>query len=77
MELVDIYESKTKIKINDLVFYYTYGLFKISVIVQQIFLRYKIGLTSNKKFKDLNKMTKLLLQISWQSIQKNRIERLF
>ena len=77
MELVEIYESKTKIKINDLVFYYTYGLFKISVIVQQIFYRYNKGLTSNKKFKDLNKMTKILLQIGWQSIQKNRIERLF
>ena len=77
MELVKIYEEKNKKKINDLVFYYVYGLFKIAVIVQQIYYRYDKGLTSNEKFKDLNKMTQLMCTIGWQSIQKNRIENLF
>ena len=77
MELVDMYQFKRKIKINDLVFYYTYGLFKISVIVQQIYYRYSKGFTNNKKFKDLNQMTKLLLKLGWQSIQKQKIEKLF
>ena len=77
MDLVDMYGEKTKKKINDLVFYYVYGLFKIAVIVQQIYFRYDKGLTTNEKFKDLNKMTKLMCAIGWQSIQKNRIENLF
>lgn len=77
MELVDMYQYKRKIKINDLVFYYTYGLFKISVIVQQIYYRYNKGFTNNEKFKNLNQMTKLLLKLGWQSIQKQKIEKLF
>jgi len=77
MELVDMYGEKSGKTINDLVFYYVYGLFKIAVIVQQIYYRYEKGLTTNEKFKDLNKMTKLMCTIGWQSIQKNRIENLF
>jgi len=77
MELVDMYGEKRGIKIDNLVFYYVFGLFKIAVIVQQIFYRYNKGLTTNEKFKDLNKMSKLMCIIGWQAIQKNRIENLF
>tara|TARA_B110000467_G_scaffold159557_1_gene177376 strand:- start:470 stop:1534 length:1065 start_codon:yes stop_codon:yes gene_type:complete len=77
MELVDMYGDKSGRSMENLVFYYVYGLFKIAVIVQQIYYRYKKGLTSDKKFKDLNKMTRLLCTIGWQSIQKNRLENLF
>lgn len=77
MELVEMYGEKSGKKINDLVFYYVYGLFKIAVIVQQIYFRYDKGLTTNEKFKDLNKMTNLMCTIGWQSIQKNKIENLF
>ena len=77
MELVDMYGEKSGRKMNNLVFYYVYGLFKIAVIVQQIYYRFEKGLTTDKKFKDLNKMTKLLCTAAWQSIQKNRIENLF
>ena len=77
MELIEMYEEKSGIKINNLVFYYAFGLFKIAVIVQQIYYRYNKGLTTNQKFKDLNKMTKLMCRIGWQAIQKNRIENLF
>ena len=77
MELVDMYGEKSGRKMNNLVFYYVYGLFKIAVIVQQIYYRFDKGLTTDKKFKDLNKMTRLMCTIAWQSIQKNRIENLF
>tara|TARA_B100000768_G_scaffold38790_1_gene37604 strand:+ start:6400 stop:7464 length:1065 start_codon:yes stop_codon:yes gene_type:complete len=77
MELVDMYGKKSGRRMNNLVFYYVYGLFKIAVIVQQIYYRFDKGLTKDKKFKDLNKMTRLLCTIAWQSIQKNRIENLF
>ena len=77
LEIVKMYERKTKEPVNNLVFYYVFGLFKIAVIVQQIFYRYNKGLSSNEKFKDLNRVTKTLCKIGWQSIQKNRIENLF
>ncbi|MBU86967.1 MAG: phosphotransferase [Flavobacteriaceae bacterium] len=77
MELVNMYESRRKVKIKDLIFYYVYGLFKVSVIVQQIFYRYKKGHTKDEKFKDLNLMTRLLFKLGWQAIQKNKIENYY
>ena len=44
-ELAEWYAAARGIKLNNLVFYYVYGLFKIAVIVQQIYFRYKQGYT--------------------------------
>ena len=75
--VVEMYEKETGMPVNNLVFYYVFGLFKIAVIVQQIFYRYNKGLTTNEKFRDLNKITNILCKTGWQSIQKNRIENIF
>lgn len=77
LEVVEMYEKEAGITVNNLVFYYVFGLFKIAVIVQQIYYRYNKGLTTNEKFKDLNKITDILCKTGWQSIQKNRIENIF
>jgi len=76
-EIVDLYSKKSGRQIHDLVFYYVYGLFKLSVIVQQIYFRYHKGYTTDKRFEYLNKHTQLLFTIAWQSIQKNKIDNLF
>ena len=76
-ELVEMYAQKTGRSIDNLVFYYAFGLFKIAVIVQQIYYRYQKGLTTDPRFKDLNKATQLFTTMAWQSIQKGRIEQLF
>ena len=72
-----MYEKQTGEPVNNLVFYYVFGLFKIAVIVQQIYYKYNKGLTTNEKFKNLNKIAEILCKIGWQSVQKNRIENLF
>ncbi len=77
LEIVEQYNKKSGRPINNLVFYYVYGLFKLSVIVQQIFYRYHKGYTTDKRFEHLNKHTQLLFTIAWQSIQKNKIDNLF
>lgn len=77
LEIIKMYEQKTGEPVNNLVFYYVFGLFKIAVIVQQIFYRYSKGLTTNEKFKNLNQVSKTFCKIGWQSIQKNKIENLF
>ena len=76
-EIVEMYAQKSGRSIDNLVFYYAFGLFKLAVIVQQIYYRYHHGKTSDERFKDLNKATKLFCTMAWQSIQKNRIEKLF
>jgi len=76
-EVVEMYAQKSGRSINNLTFYYVYGLFKIAVIAQQIYYRYHKGLTTDKRFSTLDKAAQFLCMIGWQSIQKKRIENLF
>ncbi|MGB1217637.1 MAG: phosphotransferase family protein, partial [Saprospiraceae bacterium] len=76
-ELVQMYAQKSGQNIDNIVFYYAFGLFKVAVIVQQIYYRYSKGLTTDKKFAHLDKAAQLFCVIAWQAIQKNRIEKLF
>ncbi len=77
LDIVEQYSKKSGKSINNLVFYYVYGLFKLSVIVQQIYYRYHKGYTTDKRFEHLNKHTQLLFTIAQQAIQKNKIDGLF
>lgn len=77
MEIVERYEKNTGRKVNHLVFYYAFGLFKLSVIVQQIYYRYKKGYTNDERFANLNMATRAFNTTAWQAIQKNRIVDLF
>jgi len=74
--LAELYEKKSGRKVDHLVFYYVFGLFKFAVIAQQIFYRYDKGLTNNPKFAHLDKLAKFLCDMAWQAVQKNRIEDL-
>ena len=77
VDIVEMYSEKSGKSINNLVFYYVYGLFKLAVIVQQIYFRYHRGHTTDKRFAYLNQHTKLLFTIANQAIQKNKIDNLF
>lgn len=77
MEVVERYEQKSGRKINHLVFYYAFGLFKLSVIVQQIYYRYHKGYTQDKRFANLNMATQAFIMTAWQAVQKNRIVNLW
>ncbi len=74
IELVHLYAEKSGRNINNFVFYYAFGLFKIAVIVQQIFYRYNKGFTKDEKFAKLDKACAMFIQMGWQAIQKNKIE---
>ncbi|MGO4919646.1 phosphotransferase family protein [Maribacter spongiicola] len=76
-EIVQQYALKSGRNIDNLTFYYAYGLFKIAVIAQQIYYRYKHGHTSDPKFAYLNKASELCCNTAWQAIQKNQIDNLF
>ncbi len=76
-DFVNQYALKSKIEINNITFYYVYGLFKIAVIVQQIYFRYKKGLTKDDRFKELNLWIEDLALIANQSINKKKLDNLF
>ncbi|HEU5217711.1 MAG TPA: phosphotransferase family protein [Gemmatimonadales bacterium] len=45
---------------EDIAFYYCFGLFKVAVIIQQIYVRYVRGLTRDPRFAGLNRMVAVL-----------------
>ncbi len=76
-EIVNLYAKESGRDVNNIVFYYAFGLFKIAVIVQQIFYRYNKGLTKDEKFAKLDKACAMFIQMGWRAVQKNRIEGFF
>lgn len=63
-ELVARYEERTGRPVPNALFYYCFGLFKIAVIVQQIYARYVRGHTSDPRFARLGDLVDVL---AWQA----------
>ena len=53
-EVVEHYSARSGIEIDDFSFYYCYGLFRLAVIVQQIYYRSYHGQTEDPRFSSLN-----------------------
>ncbi len=68
-EVVHQYASLSGMTIDDYSFYYIYGLFRLAVIVQQIFYRYEKGQTDNPAFKPLSMVRDLMLQQAIRQIK--------
>ena len=51
--LVQAYAEKSGRPVDEIIFYYVYGIFKVAVIAQQIYYRYKIGHTKDPRFAGL------------------------
>lgn len=49
-EVIDLYAEKTGLDVSDFTFYYTYGLFRNIVILQQIYYRYYHKMTQDERF---------------------------
>ncbi len=76
-ELVQRYSEKSGRDVSDVVFYYAYGLFKLAVIIQQIYYRYKMGFTKDPRFARLIDGVRGCALMAATAIQKKRIDRLF
>ncbi|WP_166363050.1 phosphotransferase family protein [Pseudomonas akapageensis] len=72
-QFVDYYAERSGIAIDNYDFYYTYGLFRLAGIVQQIYYRYYHGQTQDKRFAQFIGMNKLLEHMSLQVINKSSL----
>lgn len=59
-EVVERYQQYTGRAVTNLEFYYCFGLFKLAVIVQQIYARYARGLTQDPRFAHLDQLVNIL-----------------
>ena len=75
-EVVERYAAASGRDVSGILFYYVFGLLKIAVIAQQIYYRYKRGLTSDERFAAMIGAVRLLGRTAGQAIDKGRIDRL-
>lgn len=72
-EFVARYAQKSGRSLGDILFYYVFGLFKNAVVIQQIFARYKAGLSTDSRFAHLDKGVERLLQKAQKSIESGQM----
>jgi aminoglycoside phosphotransferase (APT) family kinase protein len=72
-EVVQRYAATKKIAVPDMLFYYVFGSFKIGVIVQQIYARFKKGFTRDERFAGLIHVVKACAANAQKAIKYNRI----
>ena len=73
-EIAEMYAQKSGRNVDNLVFYYVFGLFKIAVIAQQIYYRYSKGWTTDPRFANLNKAAELCCKLALKAIKTKSID---
>jgi aminoglycoside phosphotransferase (APT) family kinase protein len=72
-ELAARYAEKTGRAAFDPLFYFAFGLFKTTVVAQQIYARYKKGLTHDERFQHMIAAVKMLSQQALSAIARGKI----
>ena len=67
-DLVAMYESATGAPVEDAVFAYVLGLFKVAVIAQQIYARYVAGHTRDPRFAQLDQVVAVIGDVARRAI---------
>jgi aminoglycoside phosphotransferase (APT) family kinase protein len=61
-EIIDYYGKQTNTDMRHFNYFYIFGLFRLAVIVQQIYKRYVQGKTTNPAFKSFGEIAKVLIR---------------
>ena len=72
-QLAERYGQQTGFEVSNLTFYFCFGLFKLAVIVQQIYYRFFKGHTQDPRFAHLNEMVGLLGRVAAGAIERDEI----
>jgi aminoglycoside phosphotransferase (APT) family kinase protein len=72
-QLADQYEQASKRDLSHIVFYYVFGLYKNAVIAQQIYTRWKKGLSTDTRFGGLIEVVRSLSAKAIKSIETDTI----
>lgn len=67
-ELAERYAQRTGADLTHLPFYYAFGLFKIAVIIQQIYARYVAGKTEDPRFAGLDRAVGLFGKVAARTV---------
>ncbi len=73
MELARRYAEKTGRDLSHIVFYYAFAMFKVGVIIQQIYYRYFHGLTKDERFAALGQVAHTLMKVGLKASQQTEL----
>jgi aminoglycoside phosphotransferase (APT) family kinase protein len=63
-ELLEQYSAQTDIDLSNLAFYEVFAVFKLAIVLQQIFYRFHRGQTDDSRFANLDKRVEWLAQLA-------------
>ena len=69
LELIERYQERSGIELSSATYYRVFGLFKIAVILQQIYARFKKGSTQDPRFAALGYFVTLLAETASDAIE--------
>ena len=72
-QVLERYMAASGREVKQPLFYYVYGLFKIAVIIQQIYARYRQGHTNDERFARLDQVVRDCGQLAVLALEKDRI----
>lgn len=73
-EFAQLYAEKSGRDLSNILYYYVFGLFKNSVVLQQIYYRYAKGLTTDERFSQLIAGVKVLANKAALSISSQQMK---
>ncbi len=76
-EVIEKYADLRNVKVKDILFYYVFGCFKLAVIAQQIYARYKKGFTKDERFAGLIHVVKACSENAENAIKYKRINNFY
>lgn len=72
-EIVEHYQERTGVTVPNTTFYYSYGLFKLAVIIQQIYARFARGHTKDPRFAHMDHVVGILGEQADRAISSGKI----
>ena len=72
-EILKFYADKTGYDVSDMAYYYVYGIWRLCVIIQQIYSRYVSGSTQDKRFKSYGQMVIALAETAREKIKTGEV----
>lgn len=69
-EIVARYAEKTGCALAGIDYYYILALFKLAVVLQQIYYRYHVGQTQDERFKDFDQRVAALVMTGYERMRK-------
>jgi aminoglycoside phosphotransferase (APT) family kinase protein len=68
-EIIERYAARSRRDISEIGYYHTFAVFKLAVVIQQIFYRYHVGQTKDARFADFDRRVAALAKMAFSMIK--------